>query len=175
MSCKYCIDEVCVNADCPLCADYCPVIDVPGVCKYEDIEPLGRFLEAQSRTYDDALKEIKAGHKETHWMWWIFPQYKGLGESEISKHYAIQSRDEAKAYWMHPILGARLEECMRALLDLKTNDAAEVFGEVDAMKLKACMTLFYLQGGQSLCWRVLDKFFPRELDYFTAHSLLNGK
>ena len=175
MSCKYCKDEFCVNADCPLCADYCPVIDVPGVCKYEVLDPLWRFLEAQSRTYEDALKEIKAGHKETHWMWWIFPQYKGIGESDVSKHYAIQSREEAMEYMKHPVLGMRLQECMMALLELETDNAVEVFGEVDAMKLKSCMTLFYLNGGMHLCCRVLDKFFPKELDYFTANLLLNGK
>ena len=74
MSCKYCVNEICTNDDCPLIADYCPVIDVPGVCKYEAIDPLLRFIEAQSRSYYSALAEIKAGHKETHWMWWIFPQ-----------------------------------------------------------------------------------------------------
>ena len=171
MSCKYCKDEVCVNADCPLCADYCPVIDVPGVCKYELIEPLERFVEAQSRTYEDALREIKAGHKETHWMWWIFPQYRGLGESELSKHYAIQSKAEAKAYLAHPVLGRRFLECMLALLDLETNDAVEVFGEIDAQKLKSSMTLFF-NIGNVVCGKVLDKFFPRELDYATVRLLL---
>ena len=141
-------------------------------CKYDVINPLNRFIEAQSQTYDDALKEIKAGHKETHWMWWIFPQYKGLGESELSKYYAIQSRAEAKAYLEHPILGARLRECIRALLDLKTNDAVEIFGEVDAQKLKSCMTLFYYQDGVELCGQVLDKFFPREFDWVTVGLLL---
>ena len=171
MSCKYCKDEFCVNDACPLCADYCPVIDVPGVCKYEVIEPLERFVEAQSRSYEQALKEIKAGHKETHWMWWIFPQYKGLGESELSKHYAIQSRKEAKAYLAHPILGRRLLECMNALLDLDTDDAVEIFGELDALKLKASMTLFF-HIGNVVCGKVLDKFFPRELDYATVRLLL---
>lgn len=172
MACKYCVNEFCVNDDCPLWADYCPVIDVPGVCKYEVIEPLERFVEAQNRTYDDALKEIKAGHKETHWMWWIFPQYRGIGTSEVSKHYAIRSRDEAKAYWEHPVLGKRLRECMKALLELETDDAVKIFGEVDAQKLKSSMTLFYLNGGDSRCGLVLDKFFPRDLDYKTVVLLL---
>ena len=172
MGCKYCKDEFCVNDACPLCADYCPVMDVPGVCKYEVIEPLEKFVEAQSWNYEDALKEIKAGHKTTHWMWWVFPQYKGLGNSEISKRYAINSRTEAKAYWEHPILGERLRECMMALLDLDTTDAVEVFGEVDAQKLKSCMTLFYFSGGQTLCGMVLEKFFPRGIDMVTARLLL---
>ena len=133
---------------------------------------LERFLEAQQDTYDTALAEIKAGHKETHWMWWIFPQYKGIGRSEVSKYYEIQSRAEATAYWEHPILGLRLRECMRALLELETNNAVEIFGEVDAQKLKSCMTLFYFHGGQCLCGDVLEKFFPRELDIVTARLLL---
>ena len=172
MSCKYCKDEFCVNDACPMRGDFCPVINFPGVCKHEVLEPLERFVEAQNKSYAQALKEIKAGKKLTHWMWWIFPQYKGLGESELSRCYAIQSREEAKAYWEHPVLGLRLRECMRALLDLNTDDAVEVFGEIDAIKLRACMTLFYLCGGQSLCGNVLNKFFPRGLDWITARRLL---
>lgn len=120
---------------------------------------LKRFLEAQQDTYDTALAEIKAGYKETHWMWWIFPQYKGLGYSSISQFYAIQSKEEAMAYWVHPILGERLRECIKALLDLETNDAEEIFGPIDAMKLKSCMTLFYYISGDKLCGEALDKFF----------------
>lgn len=133
---------------------------------------LWRFVEAQSKSYHQALTEIKAGHKLTHWMWWIFPQYKGLGVSEVSKRYAIQSHKEAKAYWEHHILGERLRECMRALLELDTNDAVEVFGEIDAQKLKSCLTLFYYSGGRELCGEVLDKFFPRGMDWATATLLL---
>lgn len=173
MSCKYCKEEFCVNDACPLCADYCPVIDVPGVCKYEVIEPLERFVEAQSSTYEIALKEIKAGRKLTHWMWWIFPQYKGIGMSDVAKRYEIQSREEARAYWEHPVLGARLRECMRALLNLKTNDAVKIFGEVDALKLKSCMTLFLYNGGQTMCGEVLEKFYPKELCWATVRLLLN--
>lgn len=138
----------------------------------DSVSCLGRFIEAQSGSYDKAISEIKAGRKLTHWMWWIFPQYKGLGLSEVSKFYAIQSRAEARAYWEHPLLGVRLRECMRALLDLKTNDAVVVFGEVDALKLKSSMTLFYYSGGAALCGRVLEKFFPGELDYATAKLVL---
>ena len=122
---------------------------------------LERFLEAQQDTYDTALAEIKAGYKETHWMWWIFPQYKGLGYSNISQFYAIQSKEEALAYWVHPILGERLRECIKALLDLETNYAEEIFGPIDAMKLKSCMTLFFCYGGNECC-DVLHKFFSME-------------
>ena len=135
------------------------------------VDTLERFVEAQEGSYAQALKEIKAGHKLTHWMWWIFPQYKGLGRSEISKYYAIQSREEAKAYWEHPVLGERLRECMRALLDLETNNAVEVFGMVDAMKLQSCITLFLYNGGEDLCIKVLDKFFFLENDTETIRLL----
>ena len=131
---------------------------------------MDRFLKAQTKTYNVALKEIKDGHKETHWMWWIFPQYKGLGHSEMSQYYAIQSRDEAMAYWKHPILGDRLRECIKALLELKTNDAVEIFGHVDAQKLKSSMTLFLLIGeiDAYVCGLVIDKFFNKELDWATV-------
>lgn len=171
MMCKYCEDKYCKNDACPLVR--CPVVGVNGVCKHEVIEPLERFTEAQNRNYEDAIKEIKAGHKLTHWMWWIFPQYNGIGRSDVAKYYEIQSRVEARAYWKHPVLGERLRECMRALLDLKTNDAVEIFGPVDALKLKSSMTLFYYNGGQNLCGEVLEKFFPRELCWTTVKLLLN--
>lgn len=131
---------------------------------------MDRFLKAQTKTYNVALKEIKDGHKETHWMWWIFPQYKGLGHSEMSQYYAIQSRDEAMAYWKHPILGDRLRECIKALLELKTNDAVEIFGHVDAQKLKSSMTLFLLIGeiDAYVCGLVIDKFFNKEFDWETV-------
>ena len=132
---------------------------------------LERFIEAQAETYEDALKEIKAGHKVTHWMWWIFPQYKGLGVSEISKYYSIQSKAEAKAYLAHPILGRRLLECMNALLGLRTNNAVEVFGEIDAKKLKSCMTLF-CYSGCTLCTMVLNKFFDGDVDAETIRLLI---
>lgn len=125
---------------------------------------LERFIEAQAETYEVALKEIKAGRKLTHWMWWIFPQYKGLGVSDISNYYAIRSMKEAKAYIRHPILGKRLKECLEELLKLETNDAVAVFGAIDALKLKSCLTLFLFAGGKRLCGKVLDKFYGGELD-----------
>lgn len=172
MGCKYCKDELCVNDQSPLCGDLCPVIDVHGLCRYEALEPLGRFVEAQSKNYAQALKEIKAGRKLTHWMWYIFPQYKGLGASEVSRYYAIQSKAEAKAYMEHPLLGRRLRECMTALLDLNTDDAAKVFGAVDAQKLKSCMTLFYFVCGVRLCGEVLNKFFHGDIDAVTVRLLI---
>lgn len=139
---------------------------------FDDIRALERFTKAQEETYKQAITELKAGHKETHWMWWVFPQYKGLGNSDISQLYAIQSREEARAYWEHPVLGKRLRECIKALLDLKTNDAEEIFGPIDALKLKSCMTLFYYHGGMGWCGDVLDKFFPREFCWETIGILM---
>jgi uncharacterized protein (DUF1810 family) len=135
-------------------------------------EALERFIEAQRETYDQALKEIKAGHKVTHWMWWIFPQYKGLGYSNIAQFYAIQSQAEARAYIHHPILGKRLKECLQELLRLETSDAVAVFGGIDALKLKSCLTLFFFSGGKTLCGKVLDKFYGGELDSQTKMRLL---
>lgn len=156
---------VCCGAIIPEGRQVCP--------QCEAREPLERFLDAQAETYEIALGEIKAGHKETHWMWWIFPQYKGLGVSDISKYYAIQSAKDARAYLHHPILGKRLKECLMELLRLETNDAVAIFGEIDAMKLKSSMTLFFFCGGKDLCGKVLDKFFRGELDPQTKMRVLN--
>jgi uncharacterized protein (DUF1810 family) len=132
---------------------------------------LERFLTAQNGYYETALAEIKAGQKETHWMWFIFPQIKGLGYSEISQYYAIQSRSEAKEYLAHPVLGKRLEEISEALLDLKTNDPVAVFGEVDAQKLQSSMTLFWAIGEKSVFGDVLMKYFGGWIDWGTVEIL----
>ena len=120
---------------------------------------LKRFKVAQEAKYDDALAEVKAGRKTSHWMWYIFPQFDGLGRSETSKFYSIKSLGEARAYLADELLGARLREISSALLDLETNDAQEVFGRTDAMKLKSCMTLFDLVSPDDVFAHVLDKFY----------------
>ena len=139
---------------------------------FDDMRALERFTDAQETTYSKALTEIKRGRKVTHWMWWVFPQYKGLGYSNISQFYAIQNREEAREYWQHPVLGERLRECIKVLLELKTSNAVEIFGPTDAQKLKSCMTLFYYHGGVELCGAVLDKFFPGEFCWKTIGILL---
>ncbi len=103
---------------------------------------LRRFLDAQAQTYDQALAELRSGRKRTHWMWFVFPQLAGLGRSGMAQRYALSGLDEARAYAAHPVLGARLRECARAVTALDTEDAAEVFGPVDALKLHSSMTLF---------------------------------
>ena len=103
---------------------------------------LGHFIDAQRGTYETALSEIKRGRKQTHWMWFIFPQITGLGGRPMAQRYAMRSLDEARAYLAHPILGARYLECVAALQQLTETTARAVFGEVDAMKLRSSLTLF---------------------------------
>ena len=103
---------------------------------------LDRFLQAQRETYVTALAELKAGHKASHWIWFIFPQLSGLGRSPTAQHYAITSLEEAKAYLGHPVLGPRLHECLSALLSLAPTSAEQIFGALDAMKFRSSLTLF---------------------------------
>ncbi len=103
---------------------------------------LQRFVDAQEPTYDRALGELRGGRKTSHWMWFVLPQLLGLGRSSTAQHYGIAGLDEARAYLAHPVLGPRLHECCRALLDLGDVSAESVLGSVDAMKLRSSMTLF---------------------------------
>ena len=107
-----------------------------------DPHQLMRFIEAQEESYDRALAEIRSGRKRSHWMWYIFPQYEGLGFSATSRRYAIKNLAEAEAYLAHPVLGPRLRECVDALLQLEGRTASEIFGSPDDMKLRSCATLF---------------------------------
>lgn len=134
---------------------------------------LSRFIKAQEQSYDTALGEIKAGQKRSHWMWYIFPQYKGLGRSETSVFYAINSLEEAGAYLSHPILGFRLREITSTLLKLEGNDARSIFGRPDDMKLRSCMTLFSeVEGAQdNIFSKVIDKFFEGKKDYRTLEQI----
>ena len=132
---------------------------------------LDRFLKAQELDYDIALSEMRAGRKKSHWMWYIFPQIKGLGFSSTAQYYAIQSKKEAEEYLAHPILGKRLLEISEALLEIKSNDASRVMGYPDDMKLKSSMTLFYLVSGEDIFKKVLDKFFDGKIDKKTEELL----
>ena len=130
---------------------------------------LQRFVDAQSQTYDQALAELRAGHKRTHWMWFVFPQIAGLGRSGMAQRFAISGLDEARAYLAHPVLGRRLVESARALTALDTDDPAAVMGPVDAMKLKSSMTLFAVAAPDEPVFReVLDHYFAGELDEETT-------
>ena len=104
--------------------------------------PLQRFLDAQAAIYPEALAELRAGRKRSHWMWFVFPQVAGLGSSATARRYAIGSRAEAAAYLAHPILGARLRECAAALLGVHDRTAEQILGSPDDLKLRSSMTLF---------------------------------
>ena len=133
---------------------------------------LSRFIEAHEKDYQRALKEVKAGYKRTHWMWYIFPQIAGLGFSRTSQFYSISDLGEAKAYLQHEVLGAHTKELCESLLALETNDAVEVFDWPDDMKLKSCMTLFEIADPeQKLYGDVLDKFFDGKRDENTIKLL----
>ena len=132
---------------------------------------LERFLEAQKDSYETALREIKAGRKRSHWMWYIFPQIKGLGFSSIAQYYAIESFEEAVEYINHPVLGSRLLEITEALLTVDSNDPGRVMGYPDDLKLRSSLTLFYLASNKDVFKRVLDKFFNGEPDEKTMKIL----
>jgi uncharacterized protein (DUF1810 family) len=121
---------------------------------------LNRFLQAQQNDYQRALSEIRSGRKRSHWMWYIFPQYDGLGFSSTSKRYAIKSVAEAEAYLRHTALGPRLVECVEAVLGVEERSASEVFGSPDDIKLRSCATLFAaVSPAGSVFEQVLKKFF----------------
>lgn len=120
---------------------------------------LGRFVEAQEMDYVQALKEMKDGQKRGHWIWYIFPQIKGLGHSYNSEYYGISSKEEAKAYLDHPVLGARLREITQALLDCKNKSADDILGFPDVLKVRSCMTLFDLVSPNDIFNDVLYKFY----------------
>jgi len=126
---------------------------------------LNRFVDAQRGVYDQALAEIRAAHKRSHWMWFIFPQFEGLGVSPTAQHFAIRSLEEARAYLAHPVLGRRLSECADALLALNTASASGIFGAPDDLKLHSSATLFaHVSPPASEFHRLLDKFFAGEPD-----------
>ena len=132
---------------------------------------LNRFVDAQQRDYETALSEIKNGKKRSHWMWYIFPQIQGLGFSETSKYYAIKNKEEAQAFLQHPVLGERLIAICNALLSLQHNNAHNIFGSPDDLKLKSCLTLFALLNANPVFEAVLQKFFNGKKDESTLHIL----
>lgn len=129
-------------------------------------QDLNRFIKAQENSYEEALSEIRSGRKRSHWMWYIFPQFKGLGFSETSKYYSIKDLDEAKRYLNHPILGERLKLITKELLALNENNANKVFGSPDDLKLKSSMTLFAAinTSEENTFIAVLDKYFNGQTD-----------
>ena len=125
-----------------------------------DPHDLARFVQAQEGVYAQALAEIRSGRKRSHWMWFVFPQFDGLGFSPTSRRYAIRSLAEAKAYLAHPILGPRLTACAEAVLGVHGRTAADIFGSPDDMKLRSSATLFaQVSPDGSVFQRVLDQYF----------------
>ena len=135
---------------------------------------LDRFVEAQDPVYSRALAEIREGAKRSHWMWYIFPQIAGLGRSTTAQYYSIACLEEARAFLRHPVLGPRLRECVEALRNLKSTSAGDVFGEVDAQKLKSSLTLFVCAGGGADFERALSYWFGAP-DQQTIAILQEGK
>lgn len=137
-----------------------------------DAYDLRRFVDAQQGHYRAALGEIRAGQKRSHWMWYVFPQYRGLGFSATSVHFSINSLAEARAYLEHPVLGQRLRECATALLALDGRSARQIFGWPDELKLKSCMTLFARAAPEDPVFeRVLEKYYPGQRDEKTLELL----
>jgi uncharacterized protein (DUF1810 family) len=128
----------------------------------DDPYDLERFVAAQDEggTYDSAVEELRRGHKTGHWMWFVFPQIAGLGQSPTSRRFAISSLGEAKAYLRHPVLGARLIECAGIVLETQGGTAEQIFGGIDAQKLRSSMTLFLRAApGEPAFGQVLDRYF----------------
>ena len=138
-----------------------------------DTYHLSRFLTAQDSysQYKTALEEIRNGRKRSHWMWFVFPQLKGLGHSYNADYYGIAGADEARAYWLHPVLRERLLEITEALLLLDGLSARQIFGEVDAMKLRSSMTLFWKVTEEELFRKVLDKYYVGKMCDSTLEML----
>ena len=137
-----------------------------------DICSLNRFLEAQKIMYETALEEIKKGEKESHWIWYIFPQLRGLGYSPKAYTYGIDGLEEAKAYLEHPVLSARLIEITEALLTHRGKDIEDIMGDIDALKLRSSMTLFALiSETDSVFHQVLEVFYDSKMDEMTLGLL----
>ena len=133
---------------------------------------LDRFLDAQRGDYAAALAEVRRGRKTSHWMWYIFPQIAGLGQSSTARYYSIRDLEEAREYYAHPVLGQRLREISGALLELRGSDPVAVFGGIDSMKLKSSMTLFAVAAPDDpIFQQVLDKYYGGEQDALTLRIL----
>lgn len=132
---------------------------------------LQRFVDAQQGVYAQVRTELAAGCKRSHWMWFVFPQLKGLGRSTTAQHYGIASKAEAQAYWAHPLLGPRLKECTELVLAVEGRSAQQVFGPPDDLKFRSCMTLFARASGEPVFARALQKYFGGEADPRTIELL----
>lgn len=137
-------------------------------------EGLERFVEAQEHVYETALAELRQGRKRSHWMWFVFPQLRGLGASGTAWFYGMESKAEAEAYLHHPLLGPRLRQCVETVNAISGRSAEQIFGSVDAMKLRSSATLFERAGGGPAFRRCLVSYFDGEPDRRTI-ELLEGR
>ena len=128
-------------------------------------------MQAQAANYAQALSELRAGEKRSHWMWYVLPQIEGLGHSAMSRRYSIKSALEAKAYLAHPLLGARLLECFEVVTKIASRSAHEIFGSPDDTKLRSCATLFATVSDEAVFEQVLEKYFHGERDEETVRLL----
>ena len=134
---------------------------------------LDRFLSAQEPVYDCVLKELQNGRKDTHWMWYVFPQLKQLGVSSTSQFYGLADINEARAYLQHPILKQRLEECFEVLLAGKISNPTRIFGHPDDLKFHSCITLFLTADPENVVFKkALDKFYEGIGDFETERIIL---
>ena len=137
-----------------------------------DSYDLDRFVRAQQGVYDGVLDELRAGRKGGHWIWFIFPQIAGLGHSSMSQMFAISSLDEARAYLAHPVLGLRLRECAAIVLATRGRSALEIFGSIDAVKLRSSMTLFHRAAPEEPVFeQVLERYYDGVADDATDDRL----
>ncbi len=132
---------------------------------------LQRFVSAQAPVYARVLSELRAGDKRSHWMWFIFPQVRGLGSSAMAERYGISGRTEAVAYLDHPVLGPRLRECVGLVLGVRGRSVAQIFGYPDDLKFHSSLTLFAEVSGEALFQEALDKYFGGKLDGGTIERL----
>jgi len=133
---------------------------------------LSRFMEAQEPVYAEVSQELAAGRKESHWMWFVFPQLQSLGRSSTAQYFGLAGTAEALAYWQHPVLGSRLKECCELILQVEGRSALEIFGSTDAMKLRSSMTLFAESVPESTVFEaVLQKYFNGQKDATTLAVL----
>jgi uncharacterized protein (DUF1810 family) len=137
-----------------------------------DLYNLERFLEAQNPVFEQVCAELREGHKRTHWMWFIFPQIKGLGHSSMAVNFAIASRGEAEAYLAHKILGPRLRQCTRLVNDVADRSIGQIFGYPDELKFHSCVTLFAKVASENQIFMdVLQKYFSSEFEQQTIARL----
>ncbi len=132
---------------------------------------LDRFVDAQEGHYGPALAELQAGHKTGHWIWFVLPQLRGLGRSTMAYEYGLDGRAEAQAYLAHPLLGARLRECVQAMLAHQGRSATSILGDIDALKFRSCLTLFDAVSTEALFGQALDAFYGGERDPATLALL----